>query len=180
MACSVLMEKTLEVNIYGVTRRIREQRIFPNIKLTCNGIWTKWIMREETGSLLGAEIQTWRMRGNIQQSWLQCPDSDNDHVYEYTLPTLHWSSRRETYWGGKVEFFWECTTRRLLVLRTITILMKWIETHQILWLRLFLSLVIMTIFWWQWRLVSSIATIIAYSSYSTDVHMHSHPNQQYI
>ena len=78
------------MNINGVTRRVRQQRIFPEIHFTCSGNLTKWIVGGEVGNNIGAELQIWR-KSNVGEnnytkvgfSVLQATDSDNDHVYEY-------------------------------------------------------------------------------------------------
>ena len=78
------------MNIYGVTRRNNQQRIFPDIHFTCSGNLTKWIVGGETGSNVGAELQIWRNSNvgennynKVGSSVLQATDPDDDHVYEY-------------------------------------------------------------------------------------------------
>ena len=78
------------MNIYDVTTRKREQRIFPDINFTCSGNLTKWIVGGEIGKPVGAELQIWRRNHvgennytKVGSSVLQANDSDNDHVYEY-------------------------------------------------------------------------------------------------
>ena len=87
----VLQQKTLEVNIPNVLRRDQEQRIFPDIKFTCSGHLTKWIVGGKVGKSVGAEVQIWRRNtagsGNdytkVGYSVLDAIDADDDNVYEY-------------------------------------------------------------------------------------------------
>ena len=58
----------LDVNIYEVTRRERELRIFPDIHFTCNGSLTKWIIGGEIDINVGAELQIWRNMGQSKYS----------------------------------------------------------------------------------------------------------------
>ena len=90
LSSDAFKDKTLEANIYGVTRREREQRIFPDVHFTCSGNLTKWIVGGETGNNLGAELQIWRRSNGGQNSYtkigfsvIPTSVSDNNHVYEY-------------------------------------------------------------------------------------------------
>ena len=58
----------LDVNINEVTRRERELRIFPDIRFTCNGSLTKWMLGGETNINAGAELQIWRNMGQDKYS----------------------------------------------------------------------------------------------------------------
>ena len=94
LSSDALKGKALEVNIYGVTRRLREQRIFPDINFTCSGNLIKWIVGGEIASYVGAELQIWRRIDvgensytKVGSSVLQATDSVNENVYEYTPNT---------------------------------------------------------------------------------------------
>ena len=83
------------MNINGVRRRDRDQRLFPDIRFTCNGFITKWIVGAtfggdftSTGSL--PELQVWRSAGGIsftKRNFSIFPTTDQPfaNVYEYTL-----------------------------------------------------------------------------------------------
>ena len=79
------------MNINGVVSRPRQQRLFPDIQFTCNGLITKWIVGAETrisGSRM-PELQIWRnVSGNtftkISSSFLIPSETDNSNVHEYT------------------------------------------------------------------------------------------------
>ena len=107
---SILMQSALDVNINNVRIRDNQQRLFTDITFTCNGSITKWIVggTAVSGASL-PELQIWRNTGAtsyIKASFSILPSSaapDSNNIVEY-IPTLHWSSRRETYW--------ECTNPR--------------------------------------------------------------------
>ena len=79
------------MNINGVVSRPRQQRLFPDIQFTCNGLITKWIVGAQTrtnGSRM-PELQIWRnVSGNtftkISSSLLILSENGiNPNVYEY-------------------------------------------------------------------------------------------------
>ena len=88
-----LRQKTHEVNINRVITRDRQQRMFPEIKFTCSGSITKWIVGAGTGggSTPPSELQIWRRSGSdytkmgSTQLTAQSPTNDDPNVYEYTL-----------------------------------------------------------------------------------------------
>ena len=83
------------MNINGVRRRERDQRLFPDIRFTCNGFITKWIVGatfggdfESTGNL--PELQVWQSAGGssfTKRNFSIFPITDIPftNVYEYTL-----------------------------------------------------------------------------------------------
>ena len=86
-----LRQKTLEVNINRVVVRDRQQRVFPDIRFTCNGFLTKWIVGAGTGSgsSPSSEMQIWRRSGadsytKVASSHLtELQFINNSNVYEY-------------------------------------------------------------------------------------------------
>ena len=79
------------MNINGVVSRPREQRLFPDIQFTCNGLITKWIVGAQTGTSLTRmpELQIWRNNsGNtftkISSSLLIPNEIGNANVHEFT------------------------------------------------------------------------------------------------
>ena len=90
---SQLREQILQVNINGVVSRPRTQLIFPDIRFTCHGFITKWIVGAQARST-GIqteipELQIWQAhRGtntyNKTAYSLIIPNkTSNPHVYEY-------------------------------------------------------------------------------------------------
>ena len=79
------------MNINGVVSRLRQQRLFPDIMFTCNGLITKWIVGAETrtsGTRM-PELQIWRDSGGntfskINSSLLIPSETGNSNVHEYT------------------------------------------------------------------------------------------------
>ena len=71
--------------------RPRQQRLFPDIQFTCNGLITKWIVgaQARTNRTRMPELQIWRnVSGNtftkISSSLLIPNETDNSNVHEYT------------------------------------------------------------------------------------------------
>ena len=89
-----LRQKTLEVNINRVVVRDQQQRVFPDIRFTCDGSITKWIVGAGTGtgSSPSSEIQIWRRSGahsytKVASTQLTTQSINNSNVYEY-VPSL--------------------------------------------------------------------------------------------
>ena len=84
------------MNINGVVSRQRQQRLFPNIRFTCNGFITKWIVGAQTltsGSRM-PELQIWR-RNRTTDSYTKTNSSiitpneipGSPNVHEFILST---------------------------------------------------------------------------------------------
>ena len=81
------------MNINGVVSRQRQQRLFPDIQFTCNGILSKWIVgvRNRVGRFDEMpELQIWRKReGNtytkVYFGLLSSSNNDSSTVREYIL-----------------------------------------------------------------------------------------------
>ena len=95
---SELVEQTRLVNINGVVSRPRQQRLFPNIRFTCNGFITKWIVGAETltsGSRM-PELQIWRLNAGSTNTYTktnsslitsnEIPGSPNVHEFIPATP----------------------------------------------------------------------------------------------
>ena len=79
------------MNINGVAWRLRQQRLFPDIKFTCNGLITKWIVgaQARTSGTRMPELQIWKNSGGntfskINSSLLIPNEIGNSNVHEYT------------------------------------------------------------------------------------------------
>ena len=66
------------------------QQITPNIKFTCDGMITKWIVGADwnSGDNFYPELQIWRSSGNdtyqkINGTFLEFEDSSSNRIYEY-------------------------------------------------------------------------------------------------
>ena len=91
---SELRQQILQVNINGVVSRSRQQRLFPDIRFTCNGIITKWIIGAQirtTGiTTESPEMQIWRRfigeskYTKVGSSLLTNGVARNSNVIEYT------------------------------------------------------------------------------------------------
>ena len=91
---SELRQQILQVNINGVVSRPRQQRLFPDIKFTCNGFITKWIVGAQirtTGITTELpEMQIWRRLATdniytkVGSSLLTNGIASNSNVIEYT------------------------------------------------------------------------------------------------
>ena len=91
---SELRQQILQVNINGVVSRPRQQRLFPDIKFTCNGFITKWIIGAQirtTGITTELpEMQIWRRLTaestytKVGSSLLTNGVARNSNVIEYT------------------------------------------------------------------------------------------------
>ena len=83
------------MNINKVRRRERDQRLFPDIRFTCNGFITKWIVGATTGGDFTStgslpELQVWQSAGGnnfTKRNFSIFPVTDQPfaNVYEYTL-----------------------------------------------------------------------------------------------
>ena len=86
------------MNINAVVRRPRQQRLFPNIRFTCNGFITKWIVGAQTltsGSRM-PELQIWRLNAGSTNTYTktnsslitpnEIPGSPNVHVFIPSIP----------------------------------------------------------------------------------------------
>ena len=79
---------------YGIEYNSQRQQISPEIKITCNGLITKWIVGAEwtssTSRYLYPELQVWRNVGNetyrkISGTYVFFPFSARaNRIYEYT------------------------------------------------------------------------------------------------
>ena len=68
----------------------RRQQITPDIRFTCDGMITKWIVGADwnNGNSLYPELQIWRSSGNdmyqkINGTFIQVDTENEDRVYEY-------------------------------------------------------------------------------------------------
>ena len=68
----------------------RRQQITPDIKFTCDGMITKWIIAAQWqgGSMLYPELQVWRNIGNdsyqkINGTFIEPPENKDNDIYEY-------------------------------------------------------------------------------------------------
>lgn len=88
----ILKQKAIDANVYNVTTRPRQLRIFPEISFRCSGNLTKWIVGGEIGEHLGAELQIWRRQSNggqtsytlVGSSVLQATPTEFVGVYTHT------------------------------------------------------------------------------------------------
>ena len=81
------------MNINGVVSRPRQQRLFPDIQFTCNGLITKWIVgaQSRTNGNRMPELQIWRnvsantlTKISASSSLLILNKTGNSNVHEYT------------------------------------------------------------------------------------------------
>ena len=78
-------------NTEGHIHTDRRQQITPDIRFTCDGMITKWIIAAQWqgGSMLYPELQVWRNIGNdtyqkINGTFIEPPEEDIDNdIYEY-------------------------------------------------------------------------------------------------
>ena len=70
----------------------RRQQITPDIKFTCDGMITKWIVGahwlDGDDDVLYPELQIWRSSGNdtyqkINRTFLELADNSSNRIYEY-------------------------------------------------------------------------------------------------
>ena len=90
-----LREQAQEVNINGVVSRLSQQRLFPDIRFTCRGFITNWIVGVQniTGVVMAKmpELQIWRKVENnrytkIGSTQLTTTEVALSHnVFEYTV-----------------------------------------------------------------------------------------------
>ena len=59
----------LNENVNDIKRREKQLRVFPDIRLTCNGNLTKWYFAGEHNTKLGAELQIWRRSSTVQNNY---------------------------------------------------------------------------------------------------------------
>ena len=78
--------------VEGVATRDRRQQITPDMKFTCDGIITKWIIggqwTQQSHDILYPELQLWREIGNdtyqkINGTLITIETQSDDDVYEY-------------------------------------------------------------------------------------------------
>ena len=94
---SELIEQTRLVNINGVASRPGQQRLFPDIRFTCNGFITKWIVGAQTRSSGDRmpELQIWRLNSSSTNSYTKANSSliipnalsGSPNVHEYVPST---------------------------------------------------------------------------------------------
>ena len=94
---SELIEQTRLVNINGVVSRPGQQRLFPDIRFTCNGFLTKWIFGAQTQASGGRmpELQIWRLNSGSTNSYTKTNSSlitpnavsGSPNVHEYVPST---------------------------------------------------------------------------------------------
>ena len=88
-----LRQQTLKVNINGVVSRPRQQHLFPDIRFTCNGSITKWIVGAQTRTVGRPDelpsLQIWRreretnLYTQVGSSRLDTSTSNSSVVVEY-------------------------------------------------------------------------------------------------
>ena len=64
LSYATLKQKTLEVNINSVTVRYEQQRAFPDIRFTCDGFITKWIVGIDSEGNGNSKVQLQILRPN--------------------------------------------------------------------------------------------------------------------
>ena len=85
------MRLLLELDSVGSsTRTDRRQQITPDIRFTCEGMITKWIVGADwsNGDSLYPEVQLWRNSGNdmyqkINGTFIEVETKNEERVYEY-------------------------------------------------------------------------------------------------
>ena len=79
-------------SVAGIVFTERRQQITPDMRFTCDGMITKWIIGAEWDSggahILYPELQIWRNTGNdtyqkISGTFITPPTENNDRFYEY-------------------------------------------------------------------------------------------------
>ena len=93
--CGFMSEERMRIllgldSVGGVFRMNRRQQITPDIRFTCDGIITKWIVGANWNSNNGLypEVQLWRSSGNdlyqkINGTFIEVETENEERVYEY-------------------------------------------------------------------------------------------------
>ena len=85
------MRLLLDLDIIGTLRYTeRRQQITPDMRFTCDGMITKWIIGADWGtfSIYYPELQVWRNVGNdtyqlISGTVIESPQENSNRIYEY-------------------------------------------------------------------------------------------------